>query len=63
MAQAIRDAGIEEVNVTYRGPETRPDKLRVPGGLHPGVAVQAWWTEQLGAWLADQVAHLPSPSR
>jgi hypothetical protein len=62
MARAIRDAGVEEVNVTYRGTETRPEMLRVPGGLHPGVAVQAWWTEQLGAWLAEQLPRLPSPS-
>jgi hypothetical protein len=62
MAHAIRDAGIEEVNVAYRGTETRPDKLRVPGGLHPGVAVQTWWTEQLGDWLAGQLPHLPSRS-
>ncbi len=51
MARAIHDAGVDEVNVTYRGAETRPEMLRVPGGLHPGVAIQAWWTEQLGAWL------------
>jgi lysophospholipase L1-like esterase len=62
MAQAIHDAGIDEVNFTYRGTETRPEMLRVPGGLHPGLAVQAWWTERLGDWLAEQLPHLPSPS-
>jgi hypothetical protein len=62
MARAIHDAGVEEVNVIYRGAETRPELLRVPGGLHPGVAVQTWWTEKLGAWLAEQLPRLPSPS-
>jgi len=58
MATALRRAGIEEINVVYQGEETRPDRLRVPGGLHPGVAVHAWWADKLGAWLADRVASL-----
>lgn len=52
IAASMREAGIEEIDVTYGGNETRPERLRVGGAGHPGPAVDEWWAEKLSAWVA-----------
>jgi len=54
MSDGMRTAGIEELDVVYRGEETRPEKLLVGGNGHPGARIHAWWAEKLGAWLGRQ---------
>ncbi|RPH48092.1 MAG: hypothetical protein EHM85_18130 [Desulfobacteraceae bacterium] len=54
MSDGMRTAGIEELDVVYRGGETRPEKLRVGGNGHPGALIHGWWAEKLGAWLERQ---------
>jgi hypothetical protein len=52
MMQSMREAGIEQMDATYHGTETRPELLQVGGSGHPGVAVHAWWAGKIGDWLA-----------
>jgi hypothetical protein len=47
-------AGIEQMDVTYHGTETRKELLNVGGVGHPGVVVQIWWADKIGEWLAHQ---------
>lgn len=54
ITRGLERDGIQHVNVTYHGSETQPDKLRVGGTGHPGVAVHAWWADHLAEWLAAQ---------
>lgn len=54
MSDGMRTAGIEELDVVYRGEETSPEKLLVGGSGHPGARIHAWWAEKLGAWLGRQ---------
>ena len=54
MSAGMRAAGIEELDLTYRGPETRPEKLFVQVQGHPSALVDAWWADTLGAWLRGQ---------
>jgi hypothetical protein len=53
MRDDMRRDGIEEINVTYRGAETRPEKLLVGGYGHPGPVVHRWWADKIAAWLAQ----------
>ena len=55
MSDGMRTAGIEELDVVYRGEETRPEKLMVGRNGHPGARIHAWWAEKLGAWLATGI--------
>jgi hypothetical protein len=52
MSAGMRHSGIEELNVTYRGPETRPEKLLVGGTGHPSGLINTWWADRLSEWLA-----------
>ena len=52
MAASMRRAGIEEIDVTYAGDETAPERLRVGGVGHPGPAVDEWWADKLSPWIA-----------
>ena len=54
MTKSMQEEGIEQMDVTYRGTETRPELLQVGGTGHPGVAVHAWWAGKIGDWLARQ---------
>jgi hypothetical protein len=51
MAASMRSAGIEEIDVTYKGNETKPERLRVGGVGHPGPAIDEWWADKLSGWL------------
>lgn len=51
MAASMRRAGIEEMDVTYRGSETKPERLHVGGVGHPGPAVDEWWADKVSEWL------------
>jgi hypothetical protein len=51
MIDRMRDAGIEEIDVTYRGRETRPEKILVGGNGHPGPLIHSWWADKIGAWM------------
>jgi len=45
-------AGIAQIDVTYAGSETRPERLHAGGtGSHPGPAVHDWWADKLAAWI------------
>lgn len=54
IATALRNAGIDEIDATYSGKETAPERLYVGGSAsgHPGPAVDAWWADKLSPWLA-----------
>ncbi len=52
ITKSMQEAGIEQMDVTYHGTETRPELLQVGGSGHPGVAVHAWWAGKIGDWLA-----------
>jgi hypothetical protein len=52
MAASMRRQGIQEIDVTYRGAETRPERLRVGGVGHPGPAIDEWWADKLSGWLS-----------
>jgi hypothetical protein len=52
MTKRMQEKGIEQMDVTYHGTETRPELLQVGGSGHPGVAVHAWWADKFGDWLA-----------
>lgn len=52
MATAMRRVGIAEQDVSWAGSETRPEELHVGGYGHPGRAIQTWWAEKLGPWVA-----------
>ena len=54
MRDDIRRSGIEELNVTYRGAETRPEKLLVGGNGHPGPVIHQWWADKIAARLARE---------
>ena len=54
MRDQMRSSGIEELDITYRGPETRMEKLLVGGNGHPNEIVHAWWADKLAAWLTAQ---------
>lgn len=54
MSASMGEAGIEEMDVTYRGPETRPELLQVGGNGHPSALIHAWWADKLSAWIAQQ---------
>jgi len=54
MRAGMRAAGIEELDVTYRGPETRPEKLEVVGDGHPSGLVDTWWADTLEPWIRRQ---------
>jgi hypothetical protein len=54
MTLDMRQAGIDELDVTYQGAETRPEKIRVGGKGHPGAIVHSWWADKLGQWLSEQ---------
>ena len=56
MSAAMRNSGIEELDLTYRGPETRREKLMVGGNGHPTGIVHAWWADQLTPWLEQHLA-------
>jgi hypothetical protein len=51
---AMPQAGIENLDITYAGEETRPEKLLVGGTGHPGPLIHAWWAGKLSQWLAQQ---------
>ncbi len=52
MRENMRLDGIEEMDVTYRGPERDPRKLQVGGNGHPGAVVHQWWADRIGDWIA-----------
>jgi hypothetical protein len=54
MNEGIRAAGIEELDVVYRGDETRLEKLFVVRNGHPGALIHRWWAEKLSVWLGRQ---------
>jgi hypothetical protein len=54
ITKGMQEAGIEQMDATYHGTETRPEMLQVGGAGHPGPAVHAWWADKLGEWLAQQ---------
>jgi hypothetical protein len=54
ITKSMREEGIEQMDVTYGGTETRPELLHVGGSGHPGVAIHAWWADKIGDWLARQ---------
>ena len=47
-------AGIEQMDVTYHGTETRKELLNVGGVGHPGIVVHILWADKIGEWLARQ---------
>jgi len=51
MADAMQAAGIEQLDITYAGTETKPERLAVGGRGHPGPAIHEWWADQLTGWL------------
>jgi hypothetical protein len=50
----MRRAGIAQLNVTYAGAETRPEKILVGGTGHPGAIIHSWWADKLGQWMVEQ---------
>jgi hypothetical protein len=50
----MKQAGIEELDVTYDGEEKRPEKILVGGYGHPGPLIHAWWADKLAHWMAEQ---------
>ncbi len=50
----MRKAGIEQLDVTYKGEEKRPEKILVGGNGHPGAIIHAWWADRLARWMAEQ---------
>lgn len=53
MLDDMRLGGIEQIDITYHGPETNPEKLLVGGTGHPGPIIHEWWADKLAAWLAQ----------
>ncbi len=54
MSDQMRRSGIEEIDITYRGPETKLANLLVGGNGHPNAIVHAWWADRLAGWLEKQ---------
>ena len=50
----MRQAGIAQIDVTYAGAETRPEKILVGGTGHPGAIIHSWWADKLGQWIVEQ---------
>jgi hypothetical protein len=50
----MRQAGIAQLDVTYAGAETRPEKILVGGTGHPGPIIHSWWADKLGQWMVEQ---------
>lgn len=53
MADAMQAAGIEQMDVTYAGTETKPERLAVGGHGHPGPAIHEWWADKLSGWIEN----------
>jgi len=54
LMEKVRPAGIAQIDVTYAGAETRPEKILVGGSGHPGAIIHAWWAEKLGDWMSKE---------
>ena len=50
----MRQAGIGQLDVTYAGAETRPEKILVGGTGHPGAIIHSWWADKIGQWMIEQ---------
>jgi hypothetical protein len=50
----MRKAGIAQIDVTYAGAETRPEKILVGGTGHPGAIIHSWWADKLEQWMMEQ---------
>lgn len=50
----MRKAEIAQIDVTYAGAETRPEKILVGGTGHPGAIIHSWWADKLGQWIVEQ---------
>ena len=50
----MSQAGIAQLDVTYAGAETRPEKILVGGTGHPGPIIHSWWADKLGRWMVQQ---------
>ncbi len=53
MVDGMRVEGIEQIDITYAGQETKPERLAVGGHGHPGPAIHEWWADKLSPWLAS----------
>jgi hypothetical protein len=54
VAADMRQAGIAQIDVTYAGAETRPEKILVGGTGHPGAIIHSWWADKIGQWVVGQ---------